>query len=153
MNKGLILAAAVLTIARVLGQSTVPSAGRQLGSPQGRDITVMKLGSPEQLKSQPTIPRGYAVVIGISNYKNLPREANLTYPERDAENIYNTLISKEGGNIEFENVKKLTGPEATEPRSAQQALSCPGSSGSSPRSLRSRRPVVSAGSDSPWLSP
>lgn len=82
-------------------------------APQGRDIVPVRLGTPDSLKTPVRVPRGYAVVIGISNYKNLPPQGNLAYPEKDAENVYSALISKEGGNIEFENVKKLVGPQAT----------------------------------------
>jgi len=89
------------------------TAGPAFAQPQSRDITPVRLGTPDQLKMPVQVPRGYAVIIGISNYKNLPPQGNLAYPEKDAENIYSTLISKEGGNIEFENVKKLVGPQAT----------------------------------------
>ena len=37
---------------------------------------------------QVTIPRGYALVIGIAKYKNLPAKAQLDYAERDAESVY-----------------------------------------------------------------
>ncbi len=59
------------------------------------------------------IPRSYALVIGIANYKNLPQKAQLLFPERDADAIYSILISPEGGNFRAENVKKLTGSRAT----------------------------------------
>ena len=32
-----------------------------------------------------TVPRGYALIIGIGNYKNLPARAQLEYSERDAD--------------------------------------------------------------------
>ncbi len=60
-----------------------------------------------------TIPRGYALVVGISHYKNLPPNLQLHFPERDAESIFSTLISPEGGNFRAENVHKLVGPRAT----------------------------------------
>src|SRR5580698_5101412 len=60
-----------------------------------------------------TIPRGYALVVGIATYKNLPAKAQLDYPERDAESIYSVLINPEGGNFRAENVHKLIGPKAT----------------------------------------
>jgi tetratricopeptide (TPR) repeat protein len=83
------------------------------GPATSRDIGIVRLGSPDELKMPVRIPRGYAVVIGISKYKNLPEADNLAFAEKDAENLYSTLISKEGGNIEFENIKKLVGPQAT----------------------------------------
>ncbi len=59
------------------------------------------------------IPRGYALVIGIAKYKNLPVKAQLDYAERDAESVYSVLINPEGGNFRAENVHKLIGPKAT----------------------------------------
>ncbi len=79
----------------------------------GRDMSLVRLGTPEELKTPLRVPRGYAVVIGISTYKNLAPAENLAFAEKDAENLYSALIGKEGGNIEFENVRKLIGPQAT----------------------------------------
>jgi tetratricopeptide (TPR) repeat protein len=59
------------------------------------------------------IPRSYALVIGISAYKNLPASAQLAYPNRDAEDMYTTLISAEGGQFPAENVHKLINEKAT----------------------------------------
>ncbi|MGA2156473.1 MAG: caspase family protein, partial [Bryobacteraceae bacterium] len=59
------------------------------------------------------IPRSYALVLGIANYKNLAAKDQLQFSERDAESIYSILISPEGGNFHAENVHKLTGPRAT----------------------------------------
>jgi tetratricopeptide (TPR) repeat protein len=78
-----------------------------------RDITVVPLSPADKLKAPVHVPRGYAVVIGVSKYKNLTEKQNLLFAESDAANVYRTLISKEGGNFEFENVKKLVGPQAT----------------------------------------
>ena len=60
-----------------------------------------------------TIPRSYALVIGVANYANLPESAQLHFSERDAEAIYSILISPEGGNFRAENVRKLIGARAT----------------------------------------
>jgi hypothetical protein len=59
------------------------------------------------------IPRGYAVVIGVARYQNLSETQQLQFAERDAEAIYSTLISTEGGNFRAENVHKLIGSKAT----------------------------------------
>lgn len=61
----------------------------------------------------PQIPRSYALVVGIAGYKNLPENAQLSFPERDAESVYSILISPEGGNFRAENVHRLIGPKAT----------------------------------------
>ncbi|MEZ5356713.1 MAG: caspase family protein [Bryobacteraceae bacterium] len=77
-----------------------------------RDLNVARIGGPAAT-GPVAVPRGYALVIGISNYKNLPPEDNLPFAERDAESVYQVLISREAGNIEFQNIKKLLGADAT----------------------------------------
>ena len=52
-------------------------------------------------------------MIGIAKYKNLPDSAQLAYPNRDAEDIYTTLLSAEGGQFPAENVHKLIDDKAT----------------------------------------
>jgi tetratricopeptide (TPR) repeat protein len=59
------------------------------------------------------IPKGYALVIGVGMYQNLKADQQLRYSERDAEAMYSTLISSEGGNFKAENVHKLIGAKAT----------------------------------------
>jgi tetratricopeptide (TPR) repeat protein len=68
--------------------------------------------SPVAAKT-PSIPRSYALIIGIAGYEKLPENAQLKFSERDAESIYSILISPEGGNFRAENVRKLIGPQAT----------------------------------------
>lgn len=60
-----------------------------------------------------TVPRSYAVVIGVQNYPKLDAKLQLKYTERDAEAVYSILISREGGNFRAENVHKLVGTKAT----------------------------------------
>src|SRR5258706_4460962 len=59
------------------------------------------------------VPRGYALIVGIGNYKNLPARSQLEFTEPDADAIYSILISPEGGNFRAENVHRLTGQQAT----------------------------------------
>src|SRR5581483_8435604 len=80
--------------------------------PRQRDLKYEK-DEPAVTKPRVSIPRGYALVVGISNYKNLPSKAQLDFPERDAESMYSVLISPEGGNFKAEDVHKLIGPKAT----------------------------------------
>jgi tetratricopeptide (TPR) repeat protein len=60
-----------------------------------------------------SIPRGYALIIGISEYQHLAAQFQLQYPSRDAESIYSVLISQQGGSFRAQNVHKLIGKEAT----------------------------------------
>ena len=59
------------------------------------------------------LPRSYALVVGISHYKNLPAKAQLQYPDRDAADIYSALISASAGQFPAENVHKLINEQAT----------------------------------------
>ena len=79
----------------------------------GRDLRLEKDTPPAAIPAAPTIPRSYALVVGIGAYKNLPENLQLRYSERDAEAIYSILISAEGGNFPAENVRRLVGPKAT----------------------------------------
>jgi tetratricopeptide (TPR) repeat protein len=78
---------------------------------QQRDLKLEKIddsASPAKLSGH-----SYAVVVGISKYPNLPANLQLQFAERDAQSIYTILISPEGGNFKAENVKMLTGAQAT----------------------------------------
>jgi tetratricopeptide (TPR) repeat protein/uncharacterized caspase-like protein len=77
-----------------------------------RDLKLEKIETPEPPKA-PSIPRSYAVIVGISHYENLPANLQLQYSERDAQSIYTILISPEGGNFKAENVHILTGDKAS----------------------------------------
>ena len=81
---------------------------------QQRDLKVERLDeAPPAPKGNPLPPRSYAVIVGISAYKNLPENLQLKYAERDAQSIYTILISPEGGNFKAENVHILDGAKAT----------------------------------------
>lgn len=76
-----------------------------------RDLRLRK--GPNAQSPKPTqVPRGYAVVIGISRYKNLNGN-DLQFAESDADAVYRVLISKEGGAFAAENVHRLLGSDAS----------------------------------------
>ncbi len=100
------------------GQQPPPSPASSPAQPaanqdQNRDLNYKKetVRAPGEVTVK--IPRSYALVIGISKYENLPKEAQLEYPDRDAESIYTVLISAEGGQFPAENVHKLINENAT----------------------------------------
>jgi len=93
----------------LLGQ--LPLAVMAQSTDQNRDLK--PVGPAAKPEKAVTIPRSYALVIGISKYKNLPAEAQLQYPDRDADDIYSVLISAEGGQFPAENVVKLIDEKAT----------------------------------------
>ncbi len=78
---------------------------------QQRDLDVVPDQQPKQ--SAPQIPRSYALVVGISKYKNLPAKAQLQYPDRDAADMYSTLISEKAGQFPAEGVHELINEHAT----------------------------------------
>ena len=59
------------------------------------------------------VPRGYAVIVGVAQYKNLDASRQLQFPESDAESMYRVLINHEGGAFPAENVHFLKGADAT----------------------------------------
>jgi tetratricopeptide (TPR) repeat protein len=59
------------------------------------------------------VPRSYALVVGVAKYPNLPPEKALHFTERDADRIYQILISPQGGNFRAQNVQLLIGEKAT----------------------------------------
>ena len=91
-------------------QATQPQA---TAPDQNRDLNFKKEGTSQAASTTVQIPRSYALVIGISKYKNLPADAQLQYPDMDAESIYTVLISPEGGQFPAENVHKLIDGQAT----------------------------------------
>jgi tetratricopeptide (TPR) repeat protein len=60
------------------------------------------------------VQQSYALVVGIAHYANLPASAQLHYPDRDAESIYTTLISQQGGRFPANHVHVLTDAQATQ---------------------------------------
>jgi tetratricopeptide (TPR) repeat protein len=93
-----------------------------LQAPAGQSATQPPAQTPRDLVFEPsastpppaaTVPRGYAVVVGVAKYEKLDDSRQLQFPESDAEAIYRVLISKEGGAFPAENVRLLKGPQAT----------------------------------------
>jgi tetratricopeptide (TPR) repeat protein len=78
---------------------------------QQRDLKLEKIEPPKPPSNAPA--HSYAVIVGISAYPKLPAQWQLHFPERDAQSIYTALISPEAGNFKVENVKELTGAQAT----------------------------------------
>jgi tetratricopeptide (TPR) repeat protein len=81
--------------------------------PTQRDLFVTHDTDVQPAAKPKTVPRGWAVVVGIGNYKNLDPSKSLAFSESDAESVYRALISKEAGAFPAENVHKLIGSQAT----------------------------------------
>ncbi len=78
-----------------------------------RDLDIQQVPPPHAPKPVPSVPRGYAVVIGVAKYEKLAPEDDLSFPESDADAIRQVLISKHGGAFPDANVKLLVGRDAT----------------------------------------
>ena len=108
---GLMLAAMTLGVGAMRGQATpATSQTPPAQTSETRDLKTVDLSAK---KAPVSIPRSYALVVGIAKYKNLPESAQLAFPNRDAEDVYTTLISAEGGQFPAENVHKLIDDKAT----------------------------------------
>lgn len=99
----LLVAAAVVSVD---GQTAQPS-----GNQSARDLILAPKNAPLQVKN--AVPRGYALIVGISQYQNLDESKQLRFPESDADAFYRVLISREGGAFPSENVRFLKGSQAT----------------------------------------
>jgi len=106
------LLAITLTLATAAAQPPQAPPAPQPPQTEKRDLKTVGPATPAP-RPAVTIPRSYALVIGVAKYKNLPESAQLAYPNRDAEDMYTTLISAEGGQFPAENVHKLINENAT----------------------------------------
>ena len=111
--------AVVGRIGGVLGLSLLATSTSAAGQapqteqdrPRGRDLV---FEAPDgQTVQFPTVLRGYALVIGVGEYRNLDASKQLLFAQSDAEAMYRVLISHEGGAFPPENVQLLTGAQAT----------------------------------------
>src|SRR5262245_62277160 len=91
------LALSACAIAALAQQKQPPRAAQ----PQQRDLTIEKLGTETTPPKAVTIPRSWAVIVGIANYKNLTAKQQLQFPERDARMIKTILINPEGGSFKI----------------------------------------------------
>ncbi len=117
--------AACITVAVVAGAPAVGSGQARPGQPRPNGLDVRDMGlvfeatadaRPTQALGTgvaPTVPRGYAVVIGVGEYPNLPESLQLRFAESDAEAMYDVLVSHEGGAFPPENVRMLVGEQAS----------------------------------------
>ncbi len=62
--------------------------------------------------NDPDIER-WAVIVGISDYRNNPQITDLKYADRDAQSFYDFLISPQGGCFKRDNIQLLLNEKAT----------------------------------------
>src|SRR5262245_15425896 len=103
----------LVSVTMAQGQRTAaPQSNPSSQQTRQRDLA-FETDAAVAARDKVAIPRSYALVIGIAQYKNLRDEQQLQFSERDADSIYATLISPEGGNFPAQNVEKLIGSNAT----------------------------------------
>jgi hypothetical protein len=88
-----------------------PADGMVRRQPRPRDVTLGP--APGDVRAPVVVPRGYALIVGISSYQNLDDSKQLRFPESDAAAIHRILISQEAGAFPAENVHVLLGRHAT----------------------------------------
>jgi Caspase domain len=106
-----------LRLTCLLFSTLLPTGAQAQGSivqePRTRDLRILEETDANAPLSPPTVPRGYALVIGVGRYRNLPENKWLHFSETDAEAMYRVIISQQGGAFPAENVHKLIGSSAT----------------------------------------
>lgn len=112
LKAGVARVAAAALAAAVLAAPTAAAQALQQDQPRGRDLVFDAPGA-DAAAVPLTMPRGYALVVGVGEYRNLDESRQLLYSESDAEAMYRVLISPEGGQFPPENVRLLTGAQAT----------------------------------------
>src|SRR6516164_1338190 len=104
----------VILLPRSLAGQTPPSPPAPDGQNESsRDLKPVHPPENAGSVAQSSVQQSYALVVGIAHYANLPDSAQLHYPDRDAESIYTTLISQQGGQFPANHVHLLKGAEAT----------------------------------------
>ena len=103
----------LLPVVWVKAQSSRPQANPSEQQEKTRDLVYETDAAAAARNDSVTIPRSYALVIAIAKYKNLRDDQQLQFSERDADSIYSSLISPEGGNFPAQNVEKLIGSNAS----------------------------------------
>lgn len=108
--------ATVILCAALLAASWSPTglaAARQTEQDRTRSRDLVLETADRQTVQLSAVPRGYALVIGVGEYRNLDESGQLLFAQSDAEAMYRVLISHVGGAFPPENVRLLTGAQAT----------------------------------------
>jgi len=99
----------IIGILSLLGVFSRNTPSESTTSERGIAITPK---SAKAFLTDPDIER-WAVVVGISDYKNNPAVTDLKYADRDAQSFYDFLVSPQGGCFKPENIQLLLNEKAT----------------------------------------
>ncbi len=106
----MILASPMLGLAQKSKRANPTPAARAQSQPDARSIGLSEVNSGVAPDGQGKL---WAVVIGVSNYKNLRAEEQLRFAHRDAEEMAAFLRSPNGGGFPSTQIKVLLNEEAT----------------------------------------
>ena len=109
----LTLLLSLLLPCQVRGQAPPSPAPPQDQNEGSRDLKPVHPPENAGSVAPSAVQQSYALIVGIAHYANLPDSAQLHYPDRDAESIYTTLISQQGGQFPANHVHLLKGAEAS----------------------------------------
>jgi tetratricopeptide (TPR) repeat protein/uncharacterized caspase-like protein len=107
-NFAFLLAIQIALFSHAPAQPSAPQ--RPKAQTQNRDLQVKEMRSGAALDGRGNL---WAVVIGVSRYKNLPPKAQLEFAHRDAESFANFLRSPNGGGFPSSHLTLLTNQAAT----------------------------------------
>jgi tetratricopeptide (TPR) repeat protein len=100
---------AILVVACVLAPAGARAQAPASQAP--RDLILAPRNKPLAIASG--TPRGYALIVGISRYAHLTPDAQLRFPESDADAFHRVLIDQQAGAFRAEDVHLLKGSQAT----------------------------------------
>ena len=107
-NFAFLLAIQIALFSHAPAQPAAPQ--RQKAQTQNRDLLVKEMRSGAALDGRGNL---WAVVIGVSRYKNLDPKSQLEFAHRDAESFANFLRSPNGGGFPSSHLTLLTNQAAT----------------------------------------
>lgn len=101
---------AVVVLASVLAAAGVHAGQAPVGQAP-RDLILAPRNKP--LVAASGVPRGYALIVGISRYANLDQTKPMRSPESDADAFHKVLVDEQVGAFRPEDVHVLKGAQAT----------------------------------------
>jgi hypothetical protein len=83
----------------------------QTVAPEAQTVTpASRPSSPTQSQRG---PKTFGLIVGVGEFKYLPKENGLEYSEKDAKDFYNVMVSPSGGSVPRESIQLMTQSKAT----------------------------------------
>src|SRR5262245_28205410 len=106
----LILLTGLIAFLLVAAFAQGPSSPTQPGAQDGRGVSVRQISSGLAPDGKGQL---WAVIVGISSYKNIPPEGQLRFAHRDAQDLADFLRTPGGGGFPSNHIKLLLNQDAT----------------------------------------